>query len=378
MANIDSKVSDYLMKMYGNLEDKTTPDALQRQADLQRDTRDTTAFWQTVPTLAKSFAQIGNVRGKPSDTSPVSDFSNAMVTQNRQQGADRVARDDALDKNTGMRMKILQYIQDRKDAQAKQDAARQQWAMQFGQRQRQNDISNGMQSAGLRLRQTLQDSNAVKELANRIDPGAVVRTQFIGRNQQAIEGADKVMTFKDKFMRDHNLPPDASRQQVVQALHSATPQDVGEFIVASAALTQPGANGAPPITIYEHLLPKTAKGHVADWKQWLIGEPQGAEQGEFIMRALDVAEAEKHNSNEKIKSYQKQILDSRKDPMQNSSGFQGQEWQKLNDKYFQGAPATDFDAQGNYIQKPWKGNLPNQPPEIPSPTPGSTIRGIRA
>lgn len=96
---------------------------------------------------AKAFSQLGTLRGKSADTSAVSDMANAVNRQQAQMRADMAADDDALDRRTGLKMKTLQYLQDRADQENRAAAEQQASAQSFGLKKQLQDQQQAFTAA---------------------------------------------------------------------------------------------------------------------------------------------------------------------------------------------------------------------------------------
>lgn len=78
------------------------------------------------------------------------------------------------------------------------------------------------------------------------------------------------------------------------------PQMVSELAISLNSLLAPGN---PNVTTYEHIVPKSARGSAASIENWLMNNPGGANQGEFIHGIAKTVSREKDASQKQVQDY---------------------------------------------------------------------------
>lgn len=128
MANygLSPEMLEYLQQAESRRKFQETPDYLKDRGELRSQDFEAGRSPQSVAAYAKAFSQLGTLGGKAPDTSAVAENANAI---NQQQGIQRQLNqqeEDRLDKQTGLRMRTLEYLQsraDKKDEYSRQEEA---------------------------------------------------------------------------------------------------------------------------------------------------------------------------------------------------------------------------------------------------------------
>lgn len=113
---------------------------------------------------------------------------------------------------------------------------------------------------------------ALKELGTDIDPSGPKAGEF-GKNMARVNAGKRVLQLVEG--------PEG---------YNINPSKMTELASSVASLINSG--GAATEGTIMHLLPKTAGGDLAHTMEWLTGNPQGAEQQEFVHQLVDTAKRE--------------------------------------------------------------------------------------
>ncbi len=179
--DLDPEIRKYLEEQEARQKNIASPEYQSQLAASRNQDFEASTAPQEVAAYAKSFSQLGTLGGKSADTSAVSDFAKNI---NQQQGVARqqqMADDDQRDKQTGLRMKTMEYLQNRGDKQA--DIARQENRDNLAdKRARDLDQSQSDRAYGIA---SMQDKRA-RELAELNHTNAMQLAGFKGGQEAAM------------------------------------------------------------------------------------------------------------------------------------------------------------------------------------------------
>jgi hypothetical protein len=163
---------------------------------------------------------------------------------------------------------------------------------ELAERRRQFDLSRSdrAKDAAASRDQAKSDKDFMA-MGKDLEEGTASSRSDLGRHAQTVSAADKLLTLGKQGAKQ---PGGLDSRQIEEAA------------VASAALVG-GGNGPAQSTV-QALVPHNMASSAAGIKEWLMSEPQGADQQAFVARMMETAEREKQLATEKIKGIKGSVL----------------------------------------------------------------------
>lgn len=207
--NLDPEVQKYLEEQEARRRNIESPEYQSQLAASRRQDFESSTAPQQVAAYAKAFSQLGTLKGQAADTSSVSDFAKSI---NQQQAAARqqeMQDQQDRDKQTGLRMQTLQFLQGRADKQS--DLARQEQAAEMADKrardlaQMQSDRSfalASMQDKRAREMEDIRNQNAIaadeRRAARDMDLVRLKGEQELAQAQAKLQMPDKAAQKSEK------------------------------------------------------------------------------------------------------------------------------------------------------------------------------------
>lgn len=271
---VDPRIADYL----GILDEQKKKQAQQQDLLSQINARPQTDYNQYAA-LAKAASQLGTIGGKSADTSAVDQSAQDITNQQSQSSKNLMNQaqmgQDAVDKNTGLKLKTLEYLQ------SAQDRAN-------SQKDKMNELALRRQELGIKNKSADYEKNEklATALKQDLDPNAARGGNF-AMNQKRVDQADRLMgLIKDSSGNISNLD---SRQTEELA------------IGLNSMLSGSGQGSANQVAA---LVPSTVRGDANKLKEWLTNEPTGSDQQAFVQRMADTVQRERDIAANQVKNVQ--------------------------------------------------------------------------
>lgn len=227
--------------------------------------------------LAKAMAQIGTIGGRAADTGAVEQAAQGyqgMQDQRKKDLLNQVAnREGDIDRNTGLQLKTLEYLQTQKDKQLARSDAMQQ---------RRDMLEMGRQNKQADYDRNLSDKLA-ENLKKDLDP--MTGTGNLAKAKDMSIQADRLLA----------LTRDVGGGKGVRDL---TEQEIHELATGFNRMLSGGVGAASQI---EALVPRSLRGDVNGMIQWISNNPTGTGQKAFVERMAHSIEREKAVNDDIIK-----------------------------------------------------------------------------
>ncbi len=216
-------------------------------------------------------------------------------------------------------------------AQNKLDALSSQ-KNELAERKRQFDVnrSDNAKNAAAARDATRNDKDFMA-MGKDLEEGTASSRSDLGRHAQTVSAADRLLTLGKQGA--HQAGGLDSRQ-------------IEEAAVASAALVG-GGNGPAQATV-QAMVPHNMASSAAGIKEWLMSEPQGANQQAFVARMMETAEREKQLATEKIKAIKGSVLQKYAHLKDRDQG----RWADTMAYHF--GDDAKFDKNGRYVSQDFK------------------------
>lgn len=139
-----------------------------------------------------------------------------------------------------------------------------------------------------------------KDMGTALDPNKA-RAGLVGDSQKRLNNAARASALIYETNPDGSVQKDNTGKPIVKDLN---PTLMGEAAQSWASMISSGGSQADAAV--ERLLPHTASGQLANVKEWITSEPQGAGQQAFLKQMSDSIERERQVSEGLLKSAQVQ------------------------------------------------------------------------
>ncbi len=193
-TDLSPELLEYLQQASERQKAQQNPDYLQAQARQRNQDFEANLAPQTVAAYAKAFSQLGTLGGKSADTSMLNEQAKAINQQQAMQHQQRQQDQDDLDKQTGLRMKTLEYLQSRNDRQnemAMSDQRARELADISDKRAR--DLAQMSDDRAFAL-EKLREENATKLAGGKVDTKEPNKDQFTAAGfGKRLEQSDQIM-----------------------------------------------------------------------------------------------------------------------------------------------------------------------------------------
>lgn len=363
--NIHPELQQYLEEQEARRQNMMNPEyqgqvAATRDQDFQAATAP-----QQVAAYAKAFSQLGTLGGKAADTSSVMENAKSINQGQAVQRQQDMADDQERDKQSGLRLKTLDYLQGSRDKQ--QNMERQDKAADLAD-SRTRDLAQ-MQSDRAYGLANMQDKRAHELAQFNADKAYQLESMKADRAMAGTDNRNDINLAKrfTEFGKDLNEGMASSRsdygkqQQLVSAADRVSQlgeqaktqpggldkRQIHELAIATAGLVSSG--GVAAQSTIESLVPHSMGGDAAGLEEWLLGSPQGAKQQAFVDRMLETADREKFLASEKIKGTKSGVLQMYSDLKDRDP----ERYNKLVQANFGTTPK--FDETGKYVYQQYQG-----------------------